>query len=158
MVLRRIAKPYGMLCKLQVSFRKQPLIIGLFCRKRSPMGCFVSCNFKTRHSRNGLWIHATLCNTQIHHTATHCNTLQHTTLQHTAVHHTSTRCNMLQHTATHCIIPHCNTLQSTTLQHTATHFNAPHCNAQTISRLFSAETGCKWISLLNSVHILMYKL
>ena len=55
----------------------------------------------------------------MHHTATHC-----TTLQHTATHcqtHTATNCSTLHHTAAHC-----NTLQHTaahcsTLQHTGTH-------------------------------------
>jgi len=82
---------------------------------------------------------------ELHHTATHCNTLQHTathcnTPPYTSTHsgyqqrdvwavieselqHTATHCNTLQHTATHC----------NTLQHTATHFNtlphaATHCD------------------------------
>ena len=80
----------------------------------------------------------------LHHTATHCNTLQHNvcvwhdTLTHVifsgATHcnkmrdtlqHTATLCNRLHQTATHC----------NTLQHTATHYNtlrhtATHCNTQ----------------------------
>jgi len=90
------------------------------------------------------------CNT-LHHTATHCITLQHKqTFSHgNTLHHTATHCitlqhkqtfshgNALHHTASHCIalqhkqtFSHCNTLHHTathcsTLQHTATHSNRP---------------------------------
>ena len=59
----------------------------------------------------------------LHHSATHCSTLQLTATLCNTLHHTAAHCNTLQHTATHC-----NTLQHTaahchTLQHTATHCN-----------------------------------
>jgi len=60
----------------------------------------------------------------LHHTATHCNTLQ----------NTATHCNTLQHTATHCNTQwHGVSHEPHTLQHTATHCNtlqrtATHCN------------------------------
>jgi len=66
------------------------------------------------------WLHhtATHCNT-LQHTATHCNTLQHTALHCNALHHTATHYTTLQHPATHC----------NTLQHTATHCNTLHPTA-----------------------------
>jgi len=79
----------------------------------------------------------------LHHTASHCNSMQRTaTLQHTETHwntlqHSATHCNTLQDTARHCntlqlTATHCNTLQHTathcnTLRHTATHTS---CNRQ----------------------------
>jgi len=38
----------------------------------------------------------------LHHTATHCDTLQHTATHCSTLQHTATHCNTLQHTATHC--------------------------------------------------------
>ena len=52
----------------------------------------------------------------LHHTASHCNTLQHTLTHWNTLQHTVTYTNMLQHTATHCVtlqhsVTYCNTLQ-----------------------------------------------
>jgi len=144
---------------------------GLFLTK-SPIinGCFAERDLQLTKHRIGLSHPAVLrlgtaetgCK-YMQHSATHCNTLQYTATHHTATHYNTlqyttlqlaaTRCNTLQHTAIHHTAKHCNTLQYITLQHTATHCNTPHCNAQTIPRLVSAKSGCKWIALLNSVHL-----
>jgi len=76
----------------------------------------------------------------LHHTATHCNTLQHAATHCNTLQHTASHCITLQHTATHAdrtrpeesrlsdTATHYNPLQRTavhcsTLQHTATHRN-----------------------------------
>ena len=109
----------------------------------------------------------------MHHTATHCNTLQHTATalagnstcappppsatQHNASHcNNATHCNTLQHTA-----PHCNTLhqrqQATapvlllfrqprnTLQHTATHCSTPQHTATHCTTLQHSATQCNTV-------------
>ena len=40
----------------------------------------------------------------VHHTATHCNTLQHNATQCNTLQHTATHCNTLQYTATPCVL------------------------------------------------------
>jgi len=66
----------------------------------------------------------------LHHTSTHCNTLQHTSAKYCGTpQHSAALYNILQHTAAHChALQQLNTLQlehtatfCNTLQHTATH-------------------------------------
>jgi len=82
----------------------------------------------------------------LHHTTTHCNTLQHShtvsdscldphSVNEDTLHHTTTHCNTLQHTATltHCLrqLP----------WHAYTHALAPKAHAQTSEQPFTPRSG-----------------
>jgi len=99
----------------------------------------------------------------VHHTASHCSTLQHTaahcsTLQHTATHcstHTAAHCNTLQHAATRCSTLQTTAIHCNTLHHTATHcialqhtrlIHIAQLNAAKIAQLYYSALLC-WITL-----------
>jgi len=87
----------------------------------------------------------------LHHTATHCNTLQHAathiassmsqSLSRITLHHTATHCNTLQQTATHIASSMSGSLSRITLHHTATHCNTLQHAATHIASAMSGSTS-----------------
>ena len=109
-----------------------------------------------------IYIHALRSWCGVHHTATHCNTLQLAALQHTNPHlssanNTATHCNTLQHAAARCstlqlAATRCNSAANNmpthciALRHTATHCNTLQHTATRCNTLQLAATRC------NSLH------